>query len=382
MESVDDIVGKAVWGGDKVEWAYREAVGRAGGIISLWDSDEFACSSSWNMEGAVIVNGFWKEDGTRCCVVNVYAPCQVTAKMEFWDRILSIIDQEADSRICILGDFNSIRNDSKREGRRAGSCRRDVMAFDSFIRDSGLVDLPLRGRTFTWYRPDGTCKSRLDRILINNKWVEKWPDSYQKGLRRSISDHCPIILENKGKFWGPKPFRVVNAWFTHPDFRSFVENKWNEYRIEGWGGFILKEKFKKLKEDLKEWNRSIFGNMEEKIEKHREEIWKLDALDDTLGLEEHEIIQRNHESALILSELQRKDSLLLQRARCNWLKNGDTNSRFFHCYINRRRKRNEILGLKVNNIWTEDVQEGQEREEGCINHMGMHCMANMEVEKC
>ncbi|KAL8469859.1 hypothetical protein ACS0TY_032642 [Phlomoides rotata] len=137
MESVDDIVGKAVWGGDKVEWAYREAVGRAGGIISLWDSDEFACSSSWNMEGAVIVNGFWKEDGTRCCVVNVYAPCQVTAKMEFWDRILSIIDQEADSRICILGDFNSIRNDSKREGRRAGSCRRDVMAFDSFIRDSG-----------------------------------------------------------------------------------------------------------------------------------------------------------------------------------------------------------------------------------------------------
>ncbi|KAL8510658.1 hypothetical protein ACS0TY_017467 [Phlomoides rotata] len=255
-------------------------------------------------------------------------------------------------------------------------------------------------------RSNGTCKSQLDRILINNKWVEKWPDSYQKGLRRSISDHCPIILENKGKFWGPKPFRVVNAWFTHSDFRSFVENKWNEYRIEGLGGFILKEKFKKLKEDLKEWNRNIFGNMEEKIEKHREEIWKLDALDDTLGLEEHEIIQRNHESALLLSELQRKDSLLLQRARCNWLKNGDTNSRFFHCYINRRRKRNEILGLKVNNIWTEDVQEmvglllgwsvqpdtkyvailellqGQEKEEGCINHMGMHCMANMEVEKC
>ncbi|KAL8461664.1 hypothetical protein ACS0TY_032954 [Phlomoides rotata] len=259
-ESIDDIVGKTVWGGDKVEWAYREAVGRAGGIISLWDSDKFVCSSSWNMEGAVIVNGFWKEDGARCCMVNVYAPCQVTAKTELWDRILSIINRETNSRMN------------------------------------------------------------------------------QKG---------------KGEELGPKPFRVVNAWFTHPEFRSFVENKWNEYSIEGWGGFILKEK---LKEDLKEWNRSTFGNMEEKIEKHREEIWKLDAIDDTLGLEEQEIIQRNHESALLLSELQRKDSLLHQRARCNWLKNGDTNSRFFHCFINRRRKRNEILGLKVNNIWTEDVQ--------------------------
>ncbi|KAL8543150.1 hypothetical protein ACS0TY_003881 [Phlomoides rotata] len=149
MEQVDEILGKSVWGGDNVEWAFRESVGRACGIISLWDTEKFVCSSSWNMEGAVIVNGYWKEDGSRCCVVNVYASCIVSAKMELWDRIQSIIEQEADACICVLGDFNSIRYESEREGRRAGSCRRDVMAFDTFIRASGLVDLPIGGRTFT-----------------------------------------------------------------------------------------------------------------------------------------------------------------------------------------------------------------------------------------
>ncbi|KAL8557528.1 hypothetical protein ACS0TY_004824 [Phlomoides rotata] len=72
------------------------------------------------------------------------------------------------------------------------------------------MDLPLHGRTFSWYRPDGTCKSRLDRILISSSWLNLWPYSFQRGLKRSISDHCPIILEDIGKDWGPKPFRGIN----------------------------------------------------------------------------------------------------------------------------------------------------------------------------
>lgn len=56
-------------------------------------------------------------------------------------------------------------------------------------------------------------------------------------------------------------------------------NKWWSYTIEGWGSFILKEKFKRLKEDIKKWNKEVFGSMDLKIEEKKKEIQKLDIID-------------------------------------------------------------------------------------------------------
>ncbi|KAL8528849.1 hypothetical protein ACS0TY_006343 [Phlomoides rotata] len=92
VSNFDDSVCKAIWGAGNVEWAYRKAEGRAGGIISLWDADKFIRSSSWDMDGVVIVNGFWKDNGWRCCVVNIYSPCILAEKLDLWDRILGILE--------------------------------------------------------------------------------------------------------------------------------------------------------------------------------------------------------------------------------------------------------------------------------------------------
>lgn len=37
-----------------------------------------------------------------------------------------------------------------------------------------LVDPPLIGRKFTWYRTDGSVMSRLDRFLSSDVWVQEW----------------------------------------------------------------------------------------------------------------------------------------------------------------------------------------------------------------
>ncbi|KAL8503606.1 hypothetical protein ACS0TY_022368 [Phlomoides rotata] len=117
------------------------------------------------MDCAVVVNGFWKSDDSDCVIINVYAPCPLPEREELWDRILCVTNQFHTSNICLLGDFNSVRTASERVGRSAILNRMDRECFDTFIRTSGLIDLPLHGRTFSWYRPDGTCKSRLDIIL-------------------------------------------------------------------------------------------------------------------------------------------------------------------------------------------------------------------------
>lgn len=59
--------------------------------------------------------------------------------------------------------------------------RNDIEAFDNFVRDNNLFDLPLHGRSFTCYKPDGSCKSRIDRMLVNYMWFSSWPNSSLKG---------------------------------------------------------------------------------------------------------------------------------------------------------------------------------------------------------
>lgn len=57
LEKCDDFICRSIWGRGNFEWMARDAVGRSGGILSIWNSDLFSCMSSWHMNGAVIVNG-------------------------------------------------------------------------------------------------------------------------------------------------------------------------------------------------------------------------------------------------------------------------------------------------------------------------------------
>lgn len=127
----------------------------------------------------MVVNGVWGADGTECTVINIYAPCFLKEKMQFWDRLHIVLLNCSDNCICVVGDFNSIRREGERVGRRENNNRRDIAVFDSFIGGKGLIDLPLTGRNFTCYKLDGSCKSRIDRFLINDEWLTKWPNSFQ-----------------------------------------------------------------------------------------------------------------------------------------------------------------------------------------------------------
>lgn len=177
------------------------------------------------------------------------------------------------------------------------------------------------------------------------------------GLRRSISDHCPLLLQIKAKDWVPKPFRFANAWLTHPEFKSFVTGIWENHRVEAWSGYVLKEKMKFLKGEIKTWNTQGFGCLNGNIENQKQEIQRLDIIDEVFGLDDQEIIRRNEATTILLRDLKRKDSLQKQKARLTWLKDGDLNSRVFHQAINKRRKRNEVVGIMMNGEWVKKVRE-------------------------
>ncbi|XP_057770683.1 uncharacterized protein LOC130990469 [Salvia miltiorrhiza] len=277
-----------------------------------------------------------------------------TEKESLWDVLHFIALKNKDSCLCILGDFNAVRDPGERVGKGVVFNQADARFFYAFIRQSNLLEIRTQGRKFTWYQPSGGCKSKLDRFLVNERWMQEWPDTVGRGLQRSVSDHCPIFLTTKTKNWGPKPFRFLNSWLSHPDFSELVRKTWDEAKIEGWSCFVFKEKLKLIKFALKEWNLRIYGNIEHGLTELKDELQELDIIDDTFGLDESETIRRNELRAKIILKSKEKCSLLQQKAKVKWVKEGDLDTSFYHKAIVGRRKKNEIAGLTDEGSWIED----------------------------
>lgn len=191
---------------------------------------------------------------------------------------------------------------------------------------------------------------------MNEEWVNKWPNQTLEAARRTLSDHNPIFIEAVVQDWGPKPFHFFNYWIKHPLYNSFVEEKWRSFNIQGWGGYRLKEKLKKLKSELKIWKDEFIGNLDNSIEAKKGEIEQWDAIDDVFGLDEEEAEARATAMKNLQMEMGWREAQLFQKARIKWNLEGDLNSRFFHKWINCRLKHNAIEGILVNDSWINSVQ--------------------------
>ena len=119
---------------------------------------------------------------------------------------------------------------------------------------------------------------------------------------------------------------------------------------------ILKDKMKLLKADLKVWNRNTFGCLETSKKRIVLEIEELDAKDDNDALDGIGNLRRME----LVSQLglvdKKLDSIYRQKARVNWSKYGDTNSKFFHSAIRWRRLKNEVKGVVIDSQWCEEPE--------------------------
>nr|KYP56893.1 hypothetical protein KK1_003144 [Cajanus cajan] len=176
--------------------------------FSLWRKDKFIMTESFSGDHFIGVKALWGENNLECSFVNIYAPCDLQRKKELWRCLVEVMRSRGGDLWCVGGDFNAVRVEGERRGVSSYWREDDMKCFDEFITEAELVDLPLVGRKYTWYKTDGKCMSRLDRFLVSNAWLSHWPHTTQWGLSRGVSDHCAILLKNEDINWGPKPFRV------------------------------------------------------------------------------------------------------------------------------------------------------------------------------
>ncbi|CAJ2631177.1 unnamed protein product [Trifolium pratense] len=227
----------------------------------------------------------------------------------------------------------------------------EINNFKQFVDDMEVVDVPVLGKKISWFSHDGLSMSRLDRFLLTDGFIGKSGITGQWIGDRDISDHCPVWTLCSQNNWGPKPFRVVNGWLEHPDFKEFVS-----YNVQGKKAFVLKEKLKLLKESLKIWNKEVFGILDLNIEKTVKDINDFEGLlENNDG--DFDYLKREGLNKDFWNQLNYKDNLLKQKSRTKWLKEGDSNSRFFHQSIKGRRRRNQLVALRDGDHWVQGVDE-------------------------
>lgn len=143
-----------------------------------------------------------------------------------WDERRAVSESYEDKTWCVVGDFNVVRCFNERRGANSQYATREMEEFNDFTEGLVLNDLPLNGRKFTWHRSNVRCMSRIDRFLLSDVWISRWQDLSQWGLKRTVLDHCPILLKATTLDWDPKLFRVTNCRLQHKDFEKMVAEKW------------------------------------------------------------------------------------------------------------------------------------------------------------
>ncbi|XP_019420741.1 PREDICTED: uncharacterized protein LOC109330928 [Lupinus angustifolius] len=205
--------------------------------------------------------------------------------------------------------------------------------FSKFSDDARLIHLLTRGAAFTWSnkrRGVALTKKRLDRSLCNEDWFSNWQQVTCCTLPRVASDHHPLLMcSSNPSIARISSFKFLKMWLSHSDCRRLVADSWKT-NIVGCPMFILVQKLRRLKCDLKSWNLNVFGNIHLRV---KEAIDEMDIIHNNINefgahrdlLDQELVAQSNLHKALRLEE-----EFWMEKSRLNWQIHGDRNTAFFH----------------------------------------------------
>jgi hypothetical protein len=110
-----------------------------------------------------------------------------------------------------------------------------------------------------------------------------------------------------------------------------------------------------LKVDLRIWNKEVFGNLRVQKRKLEKGLSELDMIAEEGSLSEEENLKRADYSRSLEQNLYCEEVSWRQKSRALWLKEGDSNTKFFHRLANSHRRHNSIDTLVVDGHLTDDT---------------------------
>ncbi|KAK1318217.1 hypothetical protein QJS10_CPB04g01551 [Acorus calamus] len=132
-----------------------------------------------------------------------------------------------------------------------------VMArFNEWLDEEGLIDLPIPNHKFTWSNMrEDPAMAKLDRVVVDGEWEERFPCCSVLGLPRTTSDHIPLLLQGGLRERRKRMFRFESWWTLCPDLEEVVRGSW-EAGVGGYrGARCVAVKLRRLKRVLRVWGR-------------------------------------------------------------------------------------------------------------------------------
>ncbi|KAG7591372.1 Endonuclease/exonuclease/phosphatase superfamily [Arabidopsis thaliana x Arabidopsis arenosa] len=259
-------------------------------------------------------------------------------RSEVWERLSRIGTQRTDPW-CMMGDFNEILHN----GEKLGGPRRNNQSFQPFVdmlAVCGMTELKSKGNSFTWGGMRGTMwiQCKLDRSFGNKEWYKFFPASNQFFLDKRGSDHRPVLvslLASKEAYRGR--FRFDKRFLFKPNVKEAIRLAWRVN--DGNLGSSVSDSLRGCRKALSKW----------KKENQTNSLDKIGQFEASLELEQsahppcsHKVFVLKRELALAYKE---EESFWSQKCSHKWLKDGDSNTKYFHNSVKANRSRKGLSKL-------------------------------------
>ena len=255
-------------------------------------------------------------------LIPVYGAGQDSHKPEFLSELVRMCESEP-LPMMVGGDFNIIRRREEKSNDNYNACWPFI--FNAIIENLDLREIALSGRQFTWAnRREVPTYEKLDRILANVEWEQKYPLVTVRELTRSGSDHTPLLMDSgKHAHLGNKAhFSFELSWIRQEGFYEMVAAEWaavskGDTPIERW-----QNKIRHLRRFLKGWAKNLSGKYKKEKERLLAIIDKLDLKAETtlLSTSEREALKDANER---VTKLRRdEEAKWAQRAKVKHVQEG------------------------------------------------------------
>ncbi|KAK8948580.1 hypothetical protein KSP39_PZI006116 [Platanthera zijinensis] len=291
----------------------------------------------------MIPNRLWEVQGFRACLTGWWSSSTLIRTHTFG----------AGFGRCwptIIGDnFNYTLRSKDKKGGHPFSYSLGAREMEDTLLANDLQELPFVGAHHTWCKNqpgDDRVLIRLDSMFLNSAGLALMPLASIRHLTRISSDHCPILLQlgslNSNR--RSRLFRFEDVGLSYPMCSKLVKRNWNRADL-GSTAEVLKRKCPVLfgrffwtKNKLKD-----LGALKSQLETEVGDlqVWEGSAT----GISEDEnrtLISKAKELATTLGRL---EYWWKQRAKARWIKEGDTNTTYFHSMASNRRRANRIVQL-------------------------------------
>jgi hypothetical protein len=339
-----------------------DCVGRSGGLALLW-KDEM---------GIEIINYSRRHIHAKVNQANLvpwfftgfYGHPEAQKRCEAWD-LLRFLKTKVDGPWLCAGDFNEILVASEKVG---GRQRPSYLMenFRSTLEFCGLHELQCNGPVFTW--DNGQVggmftKEKLDRAVANHEWHDLFPSVVSSVEVTIFSDHLSLNIDPWGRSKQQRKrriFRYEANWGKVHECKEVIKKIWRVKTRDHDTWNSVKKKLQESRVGLRAWqcknDRKVGLEINQVSEMVRQEKNKSEETDG----------QFLKELQLTLKKLQEEDDLYWkQRAKVDWMRSGDQNTKFFHASANQKKKNKYIYSISDEHG---NLRETQEQVEDAFVH--------------